>query len=101
MKFKRAPAFLKSSDTFQRGKNLSKKRKPKTTQLSLKVIVSFGILLLQIILSQERSIQKLNELVNSLREQLLHCKDKIEAVNNTSVPPIKKKQFSSFDKTSK
>ncbi|KAL7264697.1 hypothetical protein ACSBR1_002623 [Camellia fascicularis] len=44
----------------------------------------------KIILSQEKSIQKLNELVNSLQEQLLHCKDKIEAVNNTSVPPIKK-----------
>ncbi|KAL6988478.1 hypothetical protein U1Q18_014228 [Sarracenia purpurea var. burkii] len=41
----------------------------------------------KIILSQEKSIQKLNELVRSLREQLIQCKDKIEAVNN-AVPAV-------------
>ncbi|KAF7147688.1 hypothetical protein RHSIM_Rhsim03G0067700 [Rhododendron simsii] len=42
--------------------------------------------LLQIILSQEKSIRKLADLVRSLREQLLQCKHKFKAVNNTTVP---------------
>ncbi|XP_057498607.1 uncharacterized protein LOC130783098 [Actinidia eriantha] len=43
----------------------------------------------KIILSQEKRIQKLNELVHSLREQLLQCKDKIKAVNDTAIPLTK------------
>ncbi|XP_058205786.1 uncharacterized protein LOC131319521 isoform X1 [Rhododendron vialii] len=42
--------------------------------------------LLQIILSQEKSIRKLADLVRSLREQLLQCKFKFKAVNTTAVP---------------
>ncbi|KAE9465611.1 hypothetical protein C3L33_02467, partial [Rhododendron williamsianum] len=42
--------------------------------------------LLQIILSQEKSIRKLADLVRSLREQLLQCKHKFKDVNNTAVP---------------
>ena len=38
--------------------------------------------LLQIILSQKKSIEKLNELVRILQEQLLQCKEKTEAVNS-------------------
>lgn len=45
-----------------------------------------GQRLLQIILSQEKSIRKLADLVRSLREQLLQCKHKFKAVNNTAVP---------------
>ncbi|XAR64787.1 hypothetical protein NMG60_11008622 [Bertholletia excelsa] len=40
----------------------------------------------KIILSQEKSIQKLNELIHSLQEQLQHCQDKIEVPVNTVVP---------------
>lgn len=40
--------------------------------------------LLQIILSQERNIQKLNELVRSLREQLLQCKAENEVINGSA-----------------
>ncbi|CAN6577339.1 unnamed protein product [Malus baccata var. baccata] len=39
-----------------------------------------------IILSQEKSIQKLNELVRSLREQLLQCRGENEIVNGISAP---------------
>ncbi|KAF4396945.1 hypothetical protein F8388_004913, partial [Cannabis sativa] len=39
-----------------------------------------------IILSQEKNIQKLNELVQSLREQLLQCKGENEADNGTTTP---------------
>lgn len=40
----------------------------------------------KIILSQEKSIRKLSDLVRSLTEQLLQCKYKFEVVNNTAVP---------------
>ncbi|CAN6716918.1 unnamed protein product [Malus baccata var. baccata] len=40
----------------------------------------------KIILSQEKSIQKLNELVRSLREQLLQCRGENEIVNGISAP---------------
>ncbi|XP_058205787.1 uncharacterized protein LOC131319521 isoform X2 [Rhododendron vialii] len=40
----------------------------------------------KIILSQEKSIRKLADLVRSLREQLLQCKFKFKAVNTTAVP---------------
>ena len=40
--------------------------------------------LLQIILSQEKNIQKLNEIVQSLREELLHCRGGSEVVNSTA-----------------
>jgi len=38
-------------------------------------------LLLQIILSQEKNIQRLNELVQSLQQQLLHCGGTNNTVN--------------------
>ncbi|KAJ7976185.1 putative Peptidyl-prolyl cis-trans isomerase G [Quillaja saponaria] len=38
----------------------------------------------KIILSQEKNIQKLNELVQRLREQLLLCKGEIELFNGTT-----------------
>ncbi|KAL2932658.1 A-type inclusion protein A25-like protein, partial [Bienertia sinuspersici] len=38
----------------------------------------------QIILSQEKSIQKLNELVRSLREQLSECRSTNGSANNLS-----------------
>lgn len=37
----------------------------------------------KIILSQEKNIQKLNELVQSLREQLLQCKGENKIANST------------------
>ncbi|KAA0043839.1 hypothetical protein IC582_009244 [Cucumis melo] len=40
----------------------------------------------KIILSQEKNIQRLNELVQSLRRQLLQCKGEHEAVNSTVKP---------------
>ena len=40
--------------------------------------------LLQIILSQEKNIQKLNEIVQSLREELLHCRGGSEVDNTTA-----------------
>ncbi|GMY25326.1 peptidyl-prolyl cis-trans isomerase G [Fagus crenata] len=40
----------------------------------------------KIILSQERSIQKLNEIVRSLREELLHCRGGSKVVNGTTNP---------------
>lgn len=40
-------------------------------------------LLLQIILSQEKTIQKLNDLVRSLREQLLDCRSTNASTNST------------------
>lgn len=45
----------------------------------------FKFTLLQIILSQEKNIQKLNELVQTLREQLLQCKGETGA-NGSSNP---------------
>lgn len=38
--------------------------------------------MLQIILSQEKTIQRLNEIVRSLRNQLLHCRDSNETSND-------------------
>ncbi|XP_062112610.1 uncharacterized protein LOC133823776 [Humulus lupulus] len=40
----------------------------------------------RIILSQEKNIQKLNELVQSLREQLLQCRGENEVDNGTTAP---------------
>ncbi|EXC01944.1 hypothetical protein L484_018858 [Morus notabilis] len=40
----------------------------------------------KIILSQETNIQKLNELVRSLREQLLQCRGENEVDNGTTTP---------------
>ncbi|PNS98373.1 hypothetical protein POPTR_016G073500v4 [Populus trichocarpa] len=40
----------------------------------------------KIILSQEKNIQKLNELVQSLREQLQHCRSENYIVNSTAIP---------------
>ncbi|GMN39509.1 hypothetical protein TIFTF001_008728 [Ficus carica] len=41
---------------------------------------------IEIILSQEKNIQKLNELVRSLRQQLLQCRGENEVDNGTSTP---------------
>ncbi|XP_057506808.1 protein LAZ1 homolog 1-like [Actinidia eriantha] len=46
----------------------------------LKTHIQDYIICIEIILSQEKRIQKLNELVHSLQEQLLQCKEKNEAV---------------------
>ncbi|XP_012074363.1 uncharacterized protein LOC105635848 [Jatropha curcas] len=40
----------------------------------------------KIILSQEKDIQKLNELVRSLREQLVQCKSENYSANGTAIP---------------
>ncbi|KAF2289666.1 hypothetical protein P3X46_009466 [Hevea brasiliensis] len=40
----------------------------------------------KIILSQEKNIQKLNELVQSLREQLLQCRSENIVANSTAIP---------------
>ncbi|GKV31883.1 hypothetical protein SLEP1_g40540 [Rubroshorea leprosula] len=40
----------------------------------------------KIILSQEKNIQKLNELVRSLREQLLRCRGENEVSNGSVIP---------------
>ncbi|KAG8648707.1 uncharacterized protein LOC110620013 [Manihot esculenta] len=40
----------------------------------------------KIILSQEKNIQKLNELVQSLREQLLQCRSENIVANGTAIP---------------
>ncbi|XP_010246325.1 PREDICTED: uncharacterized protein LOC104589636 isoform X2 [Nelumbo nucifera] len=39
-----------------------------------------------IILSQEKNIQRLNELVRSLREQLLQCRGNNDTINNSLTP---------------
>lgn len=39
----------------------------------------------KIILSQEKSIQRLNELVRSLRKQLLQCRGNNETVNDSAI----------------
>jgi len=51
-------------------------------------VVLYGdpIYLLQIILSQEKNIQRLNELVRSLREQLLQCRGIYDTRNGTVTP---------------
>ncbi|KAJ9184546.1 hypothetical protein P3X46_004260 [Hevea brasiliensis] len=40
----------------------------------------------KIILSQEKNIHKLNELVRSLREQLLQCRSENFVANGTTIP---------------
>ena len=50
------------------------------------LIISMRDMFSQIILSQEKKIQKLNELVRSLQEQLAHCKGEKEADNTTATP---------------
>ncbi|KAL9336503.1 hypothetical protein Peur_070991 [Populus x canadensis] len=40
----------------------------------------------KIILSQEKNIQKLNELVQSLREQLQQCRSENYILNSTAIP---------------
>ncbi|CAK7341953.1 unnamed protein product [Dovyalis caffra] len=40
----------------------------------------------KIILSQEKNIQKLNELVQSLQEQLQHCRSENYVLNSTAIP---------------
>ncbi|XP_010246342.1 PREDICTED: uncharacterized protein LOC104589636 isoform X4 [Nelumbo nucifera] len=40
----------------------------------------------KIILSQEKNIQRLNELVRSLREQLLQCRGNNDTINNSLTP---------------
>lgn len=50
----------------------------------LQIIIFSGHL--QIILSQEKNIQKLNELVQSLRRQLLQCRADMETRNSTVTP---------------
>ncbi|KAF9664905.1 hypothetical protein SADUNF_Sadunf16G0066500 [Salix dunnii] len=42
--------------------------------------------LLQIILSQENNIQKLNELVQTLQEQLQQCRSENYVLNSTTIP---------------
>ncbi|KAF9680832.1 hypothetical protein SADUNF_Sadunf06G0162400 [Salix dunnii] len=42
--------------------------------------------LLQIIISQEKNIQKLNELVQSLQEQLQRCRSENYVLNSTAMP---------------
>ncbi|KAF5747773.1 hypothetical protein HS088_TW05G00500 [Tripterygium wilfordii] len=41
---------------------------------------------LQIILSQEKKIHKLNELMRNLQQQLLECRNQIYVVNVTAIP---------------
>jgi hypothetical protein len=41
---------------------------------------------LQIILSQEKNIQQLNQLIDSLQRQLLHCRGSNNTVHTTTVP---------------
>ncbi|XP_031738220.1 uncharacterized protein LOC101204593 isoform X2 [Cucumis sativus] len=50
------------------------------------VFCGFSGFVWKIILSQEKNIQRLNELVQSLRRQLLQCKGEHEAVNSTVKP---------------
>lgn len=52
--------------------------------MSSSLILSDVSNLLQIILSQEKSIQRLNELVRSLREQLQRCRDNNETTNDNA-----------------
>lgn len=52
--------------------------------MSSSLILSDVSNLLQIILSQEKSIQRLNELVRSLREQLQQCRDNNETTNDNA-----------------
>ncbi|KAF8397952.1 hypothetical protein HHK36_016878 [Tetracentron sinense] len=40
----------------------------------------------KIILSQEKNIQRLNDLLRSLREQLLQCRSNDETINGTATP---------------
>lgn len=54
--------------------------------MSSSLILSDVSNLLQIILSQEKSIQRLNELVRSLREQLQQCRDNNETTNDNASP---------------
>ncbi|KAJ6698410.1 HYALURONAN MEDIATED MOTILITY RECEPTOR-LIKE PROTEIN [Salix purpurea] len=42
--------------------------------------------LVQIIISQERNIHKLNELVQSLQEQLQQCRSENYVLNSTAIP---------------
>ena len=46
----------------------------------LYIFVNVPLYLLQIILSQEKNIQRLNELVRSLRGQLLQCRNNNETM---------------------
>ncbi|KAH7561287.1 hypothetical protein JRO89_XS10G0206200 [Xanthoceras sorbifolium] len=48
------------------------------------IIVAFGSSNDQIILSQEKNIHRLNELVQSLQQQLLHCRANNETTNGTA-----------------
>lgn len=41
---------------------------------------------LQIILSQEKNIQQLNQLIESLQRQLLHCRGSNNTVHTTTIP---------------
>lgn len=50
---------------------------------SLKIYMLFFYL--QIILSQEKNIQQLNELIESLQRQLLHCRGSNNTVHTTTV----------------
>jgi hypothetical protein len=42
---------------------------------------------LQIILSQEKNIQQLNQLIESLQRQLLHCRGSNNTVHTTNTVP--------------
>lgn len=46
----------------------------------------YSIKLLQIILSQEKNIQRLNEMVRSLKEQLVQCRGYNETRGNVVTP---------------
>ncbi|KAF8403345.1 hypothetical protein HHK36_011447 [Tetracentron sinense] len=47
---------------------------------------SLTVLLSWIILSQEKNIQRLNELVRSLRDELLQCRGSNETINGSATP---------------
>nr|DAD48442.1 TPA_asm: hypothetical protein HUJ06_018379 [Nelumbo nucifera] len=50
------------------------------------MVDAIGVPSWQIILSQEKNIQRLNELVRSLREQLLQCRGNNDTINNSLTP---------------
>ncbi|MCD7462723.1 hypothetical protein HAX54_049258 [Datura stramonium] len=51
--------------------------------LAAQLALLMTVQLAKIILSQEKNIQRLNELVRSLREQLLQCRSSNETISNS------------------
>lgn len=75
--------ILQTSSTFQRLRNFLVLIHFIHLKFSTAYLFIF-ISLLQIILSQEKQIQKLKALVQSLQEQLLVCRGKDDIVNDTT-----------------